>query len=95
MDTAKAFGWTGGSFVLEGFYENADSLDTQYVGAAQDPSVIDTSGVAMFRLYQAYYKQDIGSTNVLFGIYDPGDRIRRYKADGCLFQRRLCVDHHA
>jgi porin len=70
IDTAKAFGWTGGSFVLEGFYENADSLDTQYVGAAQDPSVIDTSGVAMFRLYQAYYKQDIGSTNLLFGIYD-------------------------
>jgi porin len=70
VDTAKALGWTGGSFVLEGFYENADSLDTQYVGAAQDPSVIDTSGVAMFRLYQAYYKQDLGSTNVLFGIYD-------------------------
>ena len=71
VDTDKAFGWTGGSFVLEGFYENADSLDSQFVGAAQDPSLIDTSGVAMFRVYQAYYKQDIGSTNLLFGIYDP------------------------
>jgi porin len=70
VDTDKAFGWTGGSFVLEGFYENANSLDTQYVGAAQDPSVIDSSGVAMFRLYQAYYKQIIGDTNLLFGIYD-------------------------
>jgi porin len=70
VDTGKAFGWTGGSFVLEGFYENADSLDSQYVGAVQDPSVIDSSGVAMFRLYQAYYKQDIGNTNLLFGIYD-------------------------
>ena len=70
-DTEKAFGWTGGHFVLEGFYENATSLDTQYVGAVQDPSLIDTSGVAVFRLYQAYYKQDIGNTNVLFGIYDP------------------------
>jgi porin len=70
INTDKAFGWTGGSFVLEGFYENANSLDTQYVGAAQDPSVIDTSGVAMFRLYQAYYKQDVGNTNLLFGIYD-------------------------
>jgi porin len=70
IDTDKAFGWTGGSFVLEGFYENANSLDTQYVGAAQDPSLIDSSGVSMFRLYQAYYKQDIGNTNILFGIYD-------------------------
>ena len=70
VDTDRAFGWTGGSFVLEAFYANADSLDTQYVGAAQDPSLIDTSGVAMFRLYQAYYKQDIGNTNLLFGIYD-------------------------
>ena len=70
VDADKAFGWKGGSIVLEGFYENADSLDTQYVGAAQDPSLIDTSGVAMVRLYQAYYKQDIGDANVLFGIYD-------------------------
>lgn len=71
VDTDKAFGWIGGSFVLEGFYENANSLDTQYIGSAQDASLIDTSGVAMFRLYQAYYKQDIGNTNLLFGIYDP------------------------
>jgi porin len=70
VNADQAFGWTGGHFVLEGFYENADSLDTQYVGAIQDPSTIDTSGVAMFRLYQAYYKQDLGHTNLLVGIYD-------------------------
>jgi porin len=70
VNTDKAFGWTGGNFVLEGFYENASSLHNQYVGSIQDPSVIDTSGTAMFRLYQAYYKQDIGHTNLLFGIYD-------------------------
>ncbi len=70
VDTDRAFGWTGGRFVLDAFYENANSLDTHYVGAAQDPSVIDTSGVSMFRLYQAYYKQDFGNTNLLFGIYD-------------------------
>jgi porin len=70
INTDKAFGWTGGSFVLEGFYENANSLDAQYVGAIQDPSVIDTGGTAMFRLYQAYYKQDFGNTNILFGVYD-------------------------
>ena len=57
VDTGKAFGWTGGNFVLEAFYANADSLDTQYVGAAQDPSLIDTSGIAMFRVYQAYYNR--------------------------------------
>jgi hypothetical protein len=45
-------------------------VDEHYVGAVQDPSLIDTSGVAQFRLYQAYYKQDIGNTNLLVGIYD-------------------------
>jgi porin len=70
INTDKAFGWRGGNFVLEGFYETAGSLDTRYVGAAQDPSVIDTSSAAMFRLYQAYYQQDIDNTNLLFGVYD-------------------------
>jgi porin len=70
IDAAKAFGWTGGSFLLEGFYNNANSLDTHYVGSAQDVSLIDTSGVEMIRLYQAYYKQSLGNTNLLFGIYD-------------------------
>jgi porin len=71
VDTDKAFGWTGGFFAVEAFYENADSLSEHYVGAVQDPSVIDTGGVAMFRLYQAYYRQEIGQTSILFGIYDP------------------------
>ena len=70
VDLDKAFGLAGGSVVVEGFYENKTSLDTQYVGAIQDPSLIDTSGVPTTRLYQAYYKQDIGDTNILFGIYD-------------------------
>ncbi len=70
INTEKAFGWTGGNFVLEGFYENASSVGSHYVGAVQDPSVIDTSGTAVFRLYQAYYQQDINNTNLLFGIYD-------------------------
>jgi porin len=71
VDTGKAFGWTGGFLAVEAFYENADSLGAHYVGAVQDPSVIDTGGVAMFRLYQAYYRQQIGQTNILVGIYDP------------------------
>ncbi|HUB48993.1 MAG TPA: carbohydrate porin [Acetobacteraceae bacterium] len=70
VNTDSAFGWPGGKFVLQAFYQNADSLDTQYVGALQDPSLIDTSGVAMYRLYQAYYQQILGNTDLLFGIYD-------------------------
>ena len=70
VDAGTAFGWTGGTIVVEGFYENEDSLDTQYVGAIQDPSAIDTSGVTTARLYQAFYKQDLGDTDLLFGIYD-------------------------
>ena len=70
VNTDKAFGWTGGSFLVEAFYNNSRSLDTQYVGSSQDPSVIDTSGVSMIRLYQAYYKQNWGDTNLLVGIYD-------------------------
>ena len=71
IDARKAFGWTGGRFFAEAFYNTARSLDTQYVGAAQDPSSIDTSGVKLFRLYQAYYEQQLDDTNVLVGIYDP------------------------
>jgi len=70
VNTDKAFGWTGGSFLIEAFYNNSRSLDTQYVTSAQDPSAIDTSGVSMVRLYQAYYKQDWGDTSLLAGIYD-------------------------
>ncbi|MDR3448394.1 MAG: carbohydrate porin [Alphaproteobacteria bacterium] len=69
-DTGKAFGWTGGRFFIEGFYNSSRSLDTQYDGALQDPSVIDTSGQTMFRLYQAYYDQNLGNTDLLLGLYD-------------------------
>jgi porin len=68
-DTER-FGWAGGKVVLEAFYENQTSLGDHYVGAFQDPSLIDSGGVAMYRLYQAYYSQDFGGTNLLFGIYD-------------------------
>jgi porin len=71
VDADKAFGWAGGRFSISGFYNTSRSLDVQYTGAAQDPSVIDTSGVRMVRLYQAYYDQRLGSTDLLFGVYDP------------------------
>ena len=85
IDAATAFGWTGGSFVAEGFYENEDSLDTQYVGAIQDPSTIDTSGVTTTRLYEAYYKQDLGDTNLLFGLYDLQTEFGSTKPMGIFF----------
>ncbi len=70
VDTGRAFGWTGGTFFVEGFYNTSRSLGEQYVGAAQDPSVIDTRGVSLFRLYELYYDQNLGKTDLLFGLYD-------------------------
>lgn len=69
INTDKAFGWTGGSFLLEGFYNNAHTLDTR-VGSIQDVSAVDTGGVEAFRLYQAFYRQYLGNTDLLVGIYD-------------------------
>ncbi len=69
VDANRAFGWEGGRFLVAGFYENASSVNRSYVGALQDPSPIDAEG-SLFRLYQAYYEQRLGATNLLFGIYD-------------------------
>ena len=71
VDTDKAFGWTGGRFVLEGWYENKTSTGNSYVGAVDQQSPIDTAwNTDMYRLYQVYYDQKLGDTDILFGIYD-------------------------
>ncbi len=71
IDTDAAFGWTGGRFWLEAFYENHTSTGAQYVGAVDQQSPIDAaSKFDTIRLYQVYYDQTFGSTDVLFGIYD-------------------------
>ena len=71
VDTGKAFGWTGGTFYVEGFYANATSTGNGWVGAVDQQSPIDTAAnVQMFRLYQLYYDQNFGKTDVRFGIYD-------------------------
>jgi porin len=70
IDADKAYGWSGGRFVLEGFYQSRNSISNGYVNGADWQSAIDSGGVAMWRLYQAYYEQTIGSTDILFGIYD-------------------------
>jgi porin len=71
VDAGKAFGWTGGTFFAEGFYANGMSTGNQFVGALDQQSPIDTAAnVPMFRLYQLYYDQIFGRTDVRFGIYD-------------------------
>ncbi len=69
VNTQRAFGWEGGRLLVSGFYESASSINRRYVGAEQDPSPIDSGG-SVFRLYQAYYEQRLGTTNLLFGLYD-------------------------
>ena len=70
VDTERAFGWTGGQFVLEGFYESYNSLNDSFVGAAEEQSPIDSACCAIARLYQFYYDQKLGATDLRFGIYD-------------------------
>jgi porin len=70
VNTDKAFGWTGGKFVASGFYNDGPSLNNNFVGAVQDPSALDVFTPNMPRLYQLYYDQTIGNTNIRFGVMD-------------------------
>jgi len=71
VDTGKAFGWTGGTFFVEGFYANGTSTGNNWVGAVDQQSPIDTAAnVPMAKLYQLYYDQNFGHTDVRFGKYD-------------------------
>jgi porin len=70
VNTDKAFGWTGGRFVVSGFYNSGPSLNEHFVGAFQDPSAIDVDRGNLLRLYQVYYDQKIGNTDIRFGVMD-------------------------
>ena len=70
VDTERAFGWTGGQFVIEGFYQSYNSLNDTFVGATEEQSPIDAACCAIARLYQLYYEQVLGPTNIRAGIYD-------------------------
>jgi porin len=70
VNTDKAFGWTGGRFVVSGFYNSGPSLNENFVGAFQDPSAIDVDGPNLLRLYQIYYDQKYGNTDVRVGVMD-------------------------
>ncbi len=72
IDTDKAFGWTGGKALFEGYYNSSRSIANQKIGATFDSSSpIDTYGARRFALYQAYYDQNFGRTDLLLGIWDP------------------------
>jgi porin len=70
IDTEKAYGWTGGRFVAEGFYNYGNSLNENFVGSVQDPSALDVGNRNLLRLYQVYYDQQLGNTNIRFGVMD-------------------------
>ena len=70
IDAGKAFGLSGGTIHLEGFYADANSFSDKKEGSLDDVGSIDTNGPQMWRVYQAYYDQQIGKTDVRFGIYD-------------------------
>ena len=71
VDGQKLFGWQGATFYVEGFYVGGKSLDDDYVGAGEAPSALDAFGTMNTpKLYQAYYDQQIGNTNILIGKYD-------------------------
>jgi porin len=71
IDTEKAFGWTGGRIVASAFYNTGQSLNEVYVGAFQQPSrPIDVNAPSLLRLYEAYYNQTWGNTDVRVGIMD-------------------------
>jgi porin len=70
VDTEKAFGWTGGRFVAEGFYNTGNSLNENFVGSVQDPSAVDVGDRSLLRVYQVYYDQKFGNTDIRFGVMD-------------------------
>jgi len=71
IDTEKAFGWTGGRFVVSGFYSDGPSLNTEFTGAAQQPArPIDPFTHNLLRLYEAYYDQNFGKTDIRVGVMD-------------------------
>jgi len=70
IETDKAFGWTGGRFVAEGFYNAGNSLNENFVGSVQDPSAVDVGDRNLFRIYQVDYDQKLGNTDIRFGVMD-------------------------
>jgi porin len=79
-DLDKAYGWKGGKFIAEGWYENAPSTGVQYVGSLDQPSPIDAAWTTdIWRLYQLFYDQKIGKADILLGLLDLETEFSRTK----------------
>ena len=88
VNTDKAFGWTGGKALFEGYYGSSRSLGNNYVGTNLDsPSPIDTYGNTRFSLYQAYYDQNFGDTDLLLGVWDPQSEFANTDAQNLFLNR--------
>jgi porin len=71
IDAQKLFGMQGGKFFIEGFYVGGKSPGIDYMGSVEAPSSLDAfSSNNLAKLYQAYYEQTFGATDILVGKYD-------------------------
>jgi porin len=71
IDAQKLFGLQGGKFYIEGFYVGGKSQDLDYTSALAAPSPLDAYGsMNLAKLYQLYYEQPFGATDILVGKYD-------------------------
>jgi len=71
VDLQKLLGIPNARFYAEGFYVGGQSQDFKYTGALEAPSALDAfQSMDLGKLYQLYYEQQFGSTNVLVGKYD-------------------------
>jgi porin len=71
INLERLIGLQNAKFYVEGFYAGGKSLELNYTGAAQAPSAVDAFfSMNTLKLYQAYYEQTFGSTDILAGKYD-------------------------
>jgi porin len=92
IDTARALGWTGGNFVVEGFWASKKTLNDQYQGALQPTSGVDTeTGRNLYRLYQVYYDQNFAGsgTDIRFGIQDLSQEFSNTKPELLFLNRNF------
>ena len=71
VDLQKLIHVPNAQIYAEGFYVGGDLLDLKYAGAMAAPSAIDAfNSMNLGKLYQLYYEQRFGGTDVLIGKYD-------------------------
>jgi len=87
VDAEKLLGWTGGRFYAEGVYYSGTSVFGM-AGTWQATSAIEVLGYSSaVRLYQAYYDQRFGGTDILVGIYDIQQHFGNLKPQEIFFSK--------